>query len=108
MSKYILIESRDPSESADVQHSLDLASALVSRGQEVTIYLVQNAVLRARVSARSEMFEQAIKSGVTLLADDFSLRERGIGPDQIRPGITPSPLETVVDGLAEGAKTIWN
>jgi hypothetical protein len=43
-----------------------------------------------------------------LLADDFSLRERGIGNDQLRSQIAPAPLETVVDALVRGAKVIWH
>lgn len=108
MSNYVFIESRDPSEAADVHDCFNLASQLASDGDQVTVFLVQNGVLRARVGAMSEMLNPVIDAGVTLLADDFSLRERGIGPDRLRAGVASSPLETVIDGLAAGARTIWN
>ena len=52
---------------------------------------------------------QAVGSDrVEVRADDFSLRERGISADRLQPGVTPSPLDLVIDRLAEGAKAIWH
>jgi len=108
MNNYVFIESRDPSEAADVHDCFNLARQLASDGDQVTIFLVQNGVLRARTGAASEMLDPLIDAGVTLIADDFSVRERGIGPDQLRAGVAASPLEAVIDGMAAGATTVWN
>jgi hypothetical protein len=53
MADYLLIESRDPFESNDVGYYCDLARGLVEAGNQVTLFLVQNAVLAARPLARS-------------------------------------------------------
>jgi predicted peroxiredoxin len=45
---------------------------------------------------------------VEVLADEFSLRERGIAVDRLAQGIKAAPLSTVIDHLAEGRKTIWH
>jgi hypothetical protein len=45
---------------------------------------------------------------VEILADDFSLRERGIPSDRLQPGVKPSALDLVIDRLAEGCKAIWH
>ena len=108
MNKFLMIESRDPSETADVGRCLAVASKLAATGQDVTVYLVQNAVLRTRSGARFEDLDSALNAGVHLLADDFSLQERGISPENLRHGITLSPIEAVIDGMADGATTIWN
>ena len=42
-----------------------------------------------------------------VLADDFALRERGI-EGKLTEGVTPAPLDTVVDQLAAGRKTLWH
>ena len=42
-----------------------------------------------------------------MLADEFSLRERGIGGG-LTEGVASAPLDTVVDQLADGAKTLWH
>ncbi|MFQ5972737.1 MAG: DsrE family protein [Alphaproteobacteria bacterium] len=108
MAKYLLIESRDPYETNDVNYYYDLAKGLAGQGDDVTLFLVQNGVLSARVKARSGGLVDVAKSGVQVLADDFSLRERAITEDQLVSGVKPAPLDTVIDRLAEGAKTIWH
>jgi predicted peroxiredoxin len=108
MAEYLFLESRSPADSGEIAQGCGLAAALAARGDQVTIFLIQNAVLAARQGARAEAIDAATRAGVRILADDFSLRERGIAPDRLRPGVAPEPLETVVDRLANGAKTLWN
>src|SRR6516165_100394 len=108
MANYLLIESRDPFESADVGFCHDLARRLAAAGNQVTLFLVQNGVLPARISARTPGFAELAQVGVEILADDFSLRERGISSDRLQPGVKPSALDLVIDRLAGGAKAIWH
>lgn len=107
MAKYLLIQSRDPLESAEVARDYELAASLVRQGNEVTLFLVQNGVLPARKGYRSELIEKAAAAGVEILGDDFSLRERGIASSAMVPGVKASRLDVVVDQLAEGRKAIW-
>ena len=51
---------------------------------------------------------QALVGSVTLLADDFSLRERAIPSDGLIAGVAPAPIEVVVDALAQGARALWH
>ena len=106
MAKYLLIESRDPFESNDVGYYYELSSSLVQAGNEVTLFLVQNGVLPARPSARSAALTALARLGVKVLADDFSLEERGIS--KLVDGITVSPIDVVVDHLAAGDVTMWH
>ena len=109
MSNYIFIESRDPFESLDVRFVEETAAALKQRGHEVTVFLVQNGVLASRRGARDCGLARLTQAGVTLLADDFSLRERGIQAAELRPGIQTSGIEALVDALArENTKAIWH
>lgn len=108
MAKYLLIESRDPFDSCDTQHFYDIASGLAKEGNDVTLFLVQNGVLPARRSAKSAALTGLAKAGVQVLADDFSLRERGIGSGALAEGVKPAPIDVVVDQLEEGRKAIWH
>jgi hypothetical protein len=108
MTSYLLIESRDPFESADATFCHDLARRLAAAGNRVTLFLVQNGVMPARAGAITPNFRELAEAGIEVLAEDFSLRERGIPPDRLQPGIRPSPLDLVIDRLAEGAKAIWH
>ena len=106
MAKYLLIESRDPYDSNDVVRNYELARNLCSEGNEVTLFLVQNGVFPARPSTRSLELAAVAKAGVTVLADDFSLRERSIS--RTIDGVASSPLDLVIDQMVHGAKTIWH
>ncbi len=108
MAKYLLIESRDPFDANDVANFCDLAEGLVREGSEVTLFLVQNGVLPARQGSRSAALAGVAAAGVEVLADDFSLRERGIPSDRLVSGVTPAALDVVVDQLAEGRKALWH
>lgn len=108
MAKYLLIESRDPYESNDVGQFCELARGLAGAGNEVTMFLVQNGVLPARFGARADGLAGLAGSGVRLLADDFSLRERAIASDRLAHGVSAAPLDLVIDQMASGAKTIWH
>jgi sulfur relay (sulfurtransferase) complex TusBCD TusD component (DsrE family) len=106
--KYLLIESRDPFDSNDVPSFYDLAKQLKTEGNDVTLFLVQNGVLAARTSRASDALKAVAAAGVQVLADDFSLRERGIAVSRVLSGVKPSPLDIVIDQLAEGRKTLWH
>ena len=108
MSRYLLIESRDPFDSPDTGFVHDLSRKLVEGGHEVTVFLVQNGVLPARPCIHSAALTSLAQTGVTILADDFSLRERGIGPSSLVQGVRAAALDVVVDGMAGGAKVIWH
>jgi intracellular sulfur oxidation DsrE/DsrF family protein len=103
-----LIESRDPFDSNDTGFCCDLAQQLAAANNEVTLFLVQNGVLPARAGARSGDLAKLAGSGVSVLADSFSLKERGIDEAHLVAGIAAAPLDVVLDALAEGAKVIWH
>ncbi len=108
MADYLLIGSRDPFESNDVARFYALAGNLVGNGSKVTLFLVQNGVLAARESAQSAALSAVAGNGVEVLADEFSLRERGIALDGLVSGVSSAPLDVVVDQLADGRKVIWS
>jgi predicted peroxiredoxin len=108
MDKYMLIESRDPFDSNDVAFSYELAIGLAKAGNEVTLMLVQNGVMPARRGAKVDGLVLVLNAGVKVLADDFSLAERGIATSRLADGIAASPLDVVIDHMAAGHKTLWH
>jgi sulfur relay (sulfurtransferase) complex TusBCD TusD component (DsrE family) len=108
MTGYLLIGSRDPFESKDVSRFYRLARDLAGNGDTLTLFLVQDGVLAARDSACSADVSALAREGAEVLADEFSLIERGVCPARLAPGVAAAPLTVVVDRLAEGRKAIWN
>jgi sulfur relay (sulfurtransferase) complex TusBCD TusD component (DsrE family) len=108
MARYLLIESRDPYASNDTAHVRRLAATLAKGRHDVTLFLVENGVLPARAGAASAGLDELHALGVEILADDFALRERGIGAERLAPRVTAASLAAVIDGLAEGRITLWH
>ena len=107
MASYVFIESRDPFESRDTQFVEETAIAVKERGHEVTVFLVQNGVLAARGSVRR--LGRLAQAGVTLLADDLSLRERGITAGELAHGVRESGIDALVDALVQkNTKALWH
>jgi predicted peroxiredoxin len=106
MGEYLLIESRDPFESNDVGYYCELARGLAEAGNQVTLFLVQNAVLAVRPSAQAPQLRALVGSGVKILADDFALKERGM--TRLLDGVQIAPIDIVVDHLEAGHKTLWH
>ena len=108
MDGYLLIESRDPFDSNAVAQQCALAAALARAGHSVTVFLVQNGVLPARACEKSSLITRMSQAGVDVLADDFSLRERGIAQSSLVQGVRAAPLSTVIDHLTQGRKCLWH
>ena len=106
MSKYLFIESRDPFESSDVKQQWDLATELAWKGNDVSMFLVQNGVFAARREARISTLDPA--ADVTVLADDLSLAERGIPAETLRDNVSVSGVDALTDLIMEdGCKPVW-
>jgi sulfur transfer complex TusBCD TusB component (DsrH family) len=108
MSRYLWIESRDPFESCDSPLQHELAIGQVEEGNDVTVFLIQNGVLPARSGSRyASRLAELSRSGVRVLADDFSLRERAVR--HLAEGVKSANVDTLVTlALTEGTKTIWH
>jgi sulfur relay (sulfurtransferase) complex TusBCD TusD component (DsrE family) len=105
MSQYFLIESKSPFESTEVIHDYQLASDLAKSGHEVTLFLVENGVLATRSTIIPP--ELANLNLVKVLADRFSLEERGIEYSEVNSGIEVSSISLVADAMGQGQKTLW-
>ena len=107
MTNYLFIESRDPFESRDTRFIEDTAIGLKERGHDVTLFLVQNGVLAARKKA--QCLERLAQAGVTLLADSFSLSERGIQAAELTAEVRQAGIDLLVDALVqENSRAIWH
>jgi len=107
MTAYVLIESRDPFESRDTEFVEQTALAVKERGHAVTVFLVQNGVFAARKS--TGRLRRLAEAGVILLADDFSLRERGITPGEVATEIQATGIDRLVEAITQAnTKAIWH
>ena len=111
MTQYVLIESRDPFEYADTNYMYTTANDLAARGNDVTLYLIQNGVFCTRrgVANNPLVTLRTNAPSVRVEADDFSLRERGISANGLVEGVNVSNVDNLVDLLVrEGNKIVWH
>ncbi len=108
MAKYLFIESRDPFDSADSEYFSELVQGISGRGNEATLFLVQNGVLPLRRgSIHNETISRLVNGKVKVLADGFSLNERGI--NKLVDGVETCDMSRLIDLLLEpGIKAIWH
>jgi hypothetical protein len=108
VSDYLLIESRDPFDSIDSASLQQLGIGLARAGHRVRLFLIHNGVQLARPAARFALLEALLGAGVGVVAEDFSLRERGIDANALRHGVRAAPLASVLDALEAGHRVIWH
>ena len=109
MAQYLLIESKNPLEGGD--HSFELGKQLRALKHNVTIYLLQDAVFaaRKRFEAGEKLVAVAKAQDMTLLADEVSLRQRGISNERRSDAVRVGKMEELVDLLMEKSdKAIWH
>lgn len=103
MSNYVLILSRNRLESTAASRCLDLATDLRAGGHSVTVFLVQNGVF-----VGADELSDAVDGGVRVVADGFSLRERGLAQSQLHDAVGVASLDLIIDRLVAGDKVVWH
>ena len=107
MSKFLIVESRDLMEYGESDFALNLARQLKKSGHESTLFLIENGALSARKgSAASTKLTALSKEGVKILAEDLSLKMRGV--KEKSEGISESNMDTLAELILNGTdKVIW-
>jgi predicted peroxiredoxin len=108
MSQYFFIQSQDPFTETRTQAQYALAKSLAANGNSVRMLLVQNGVFAARLGAVSEQFDSLSSHGVSILVDNFSLQQREIDKQQLKPSVAPADIGVVIEAMLNGDKVIWN
>ena len=109
MAQYLLIESKNPLDGG--AHSFELAKQLRELRHNVTIYLIQDAVFaaRKRFEAGEKLLAEAKSHALTLLADEVSLRQRGVTKERLSEAVRVSNMGELVDLVMEKSdKAIWH
>jgi predicted peroxiredoxin len=109
MSRYLLIETKGPVDGGD--YAFELGRQLRGAEHDVTIYLLQDGVFTARrtYKAGATLVGEADRSGVKLLADAVSLRQRGVVGERVAKGVSVAEMNDLAELLMERSdKAIWH
>jgi hypothetical protein len=103
VTAYLLVESRSDQESPDVPALRELAIQLCEAGHQVTLFLVQNAVLTGPTLPR---IEDVLAGGVQVWADRYSVAARGLPAPR---GLCPGGMDDLVRLLMSPATVaVWH
>ena len=108
MSEYFFVQSQDPYTETRTGYQYQLMQSLHDAGHKVCVLLVQNGVSPARHAAQSPVFDKLLSSGVKILADEFSLRQREITSAALKSSVDLGSVDLVIDAMLSGNKVIWN
>ncbi len=111
MVSYLLIESRDPFEYADTDYMYQIAEQLVDNGNDVTLFLIQNGVFVTRRSSKNNPMDTLLsrQGNIKIMAEEFSLRERGIEVQHLVDGIQIAGIDFLIDMLVDSKfKVLWH
>jgi sulfur relay protein TusB/DsrH len=109
MTRYVLVETKSPLEGG--RYAFDLGKQLRELKHDVTVYLLQDAVFaaRKRFAAGEQLLTEGRDAGLRVLADEVSLRQRGLGQDRLSEAVTVSNMDGLVHLLMERSdKAIWH
>ncbi len=107
MARYLIVDSRDLNEYVSGGYIQKVAARLKEEGNEVTLFLIENGVISARKGAEiGKALTDLSKRGAKILADDISLKARGI--ERLADGISASGVDHLADLIVDGSdKVIW-
>ncbi len=74
----------------------------------MAVLLVQNGVTPARRGAKSDLFDDLLRWGVTVRADQFALAQREIDHADLKDQIGVADMDLVIDAMLAGHKVIWH
>lgn len=105
VEKYLVIDTRDPA--ANGRH-YELAGCLADHGDDVTVYLVQNAVLAVRSGSASAPALRGVGGKARVVADELSLRARAVTEQERIEEVSSGTIDGLVDALVdEDRKVLW-
>ena len=107
MSAYVFVEPRDPLHAEEVLHFYAFALGLARDRHRVMLFLLNDGVLSARRAESAMLVRELVDAGGEVLADEGSLRQRGIEQRRLPPGVHVASVEVVFDELAAGRTILW-
>jgi sulfur relay (sulfurtransferase) complex TusBCD TusD component (DsrE family) len=109
MGKYVLIETKGPLDGGN--WAFELGKQLRELRHDVTVYLLQDGVFAARRNFKTgeALIQGAEKSGLAVVADGVSCRQRGLVGDRVAKGVGVGDMDALLDLVMERSdKAIWH
>ena len=107
MTNLLLVLSKDPYTTEIPNLVLDIGLNAKAKGNNVSIYLVEDGVTAARKSEFGNKLQDAKKKGINILADDKAVQSRGLGGNLV-DWVQVKEIGTLLDHIIEdNTRVAW-
>ena len=107
MTNLLLVLSKDPYTTEIPNLVLDIGLNAKAKGNNVSLYLVEDGVTAARKSEFGNKLQDATKKGITILADDKAVQSGGLDSNLV-DRVQVKEIGTLLDHIVEdNTRVAW-
>ncbi len=106
MTNLLLVLSKDPYTTETPDLVLDVVLNAKEKGNDVSLYLIEDGVTAARKSEFGTRLETAQQKGVKIFADDKSVLSRSLSNKMIS-GVDIKEIGSLLDYMMDYDRVVW-
>jgi sulfur relay protein TusB/DsrH len=106
MTNLLLVLSKDPFTTETPDLVLDIGRNAKEKGNEVSLYLIEDGVTAARKSEFGNKLIAAEKKGIKIFADDKAILSRSL-TDKLIDGVEIKEIGTLLDYIMKYDRVVW-
>jgi len=106
MTNLLIVLSKDPYTTETPDLVLDIGMNAKEKGNDVSIYLVEDGVTAARKSEFGNKLAAAQEKGMKVFADDKAVLSRSL-TNKIIGGVEIKEISTLLDYIMEYDRVVW-
>ncbi len=106
MTNLLLVLSKDPYTTETPDLVLDIGLNAREKGNDVTLYLVEDGITAARKSEFGNKLTDAQEKGIKIYADDKAMLSRSL-VNKLISGVEIKEIGTLLDFIMDSDKVAW-
>ncbi len=106
MKNLLLVLSKDPYTTETPELVLDVGLNAKEKGNDVSLYLIEDGITAARISEFGIKLAAAQKKGIKIFADDKAVLSRSLTGKLIE-GVEIKEISTLLDFIMEYDRVAW-
>ena len=106
MTNLLMVLSKDPHTTEMPDLVLDIGLNAKEKGNDVSLYLIEDGVTAARRSEFGKKLEAAQKKGIKIFADDRSVLSRSL-TDKMIGAVEIKEIGKLLDYIMEYDRVVW-
>ena len=106
MTNLLMVLSKDPYTTETPDLVLDIGLNAKEKGNDVTLYLIEDGVTAARKSEFGDKLAAANKKGLKIYADDKAVLSRSL-VNKLIGGVEIKEIGTLLDSIMNYDRVVW-